>query len=71
MNMIHFHLKTGLGYDMKQDPWVAHNEEFEQLLKSLNTDSDRKQTLKDDAAKEGELDRGLENKSKGSRSRIQ
>jgi len=66
----------GLGYDQKQDPWVAHNEEFEQLLKNLNSNSDGEGSKeKGDVAGEGEDVSGitkhaLENKSKGSRSRI-
>lgn len=70
----------GLGFDKKQDPWVAHNEEFEQLLRSLNSgasDSDsnnrnRNSTAKTDGGDSSDSNNeGLEKKSKSSRSRIQ
>jgi len=64
----------GLGFDRKQDPWVAHNEEFEQLLKNLNSNSsDEDRQEKGDAAADeisGSTKHALEKKSKGSRSRI-
>lgn len=63
----------GLGFDKTTDPWVAHNEEFELLLKNLNSDGDgtisKPKAVQEDASNSS--NEGLEKKSKGSRSRIQ
>jgi len=53
----------GLGFDVKEDPWVAHNDKFSELLQNLNS------------ASEGIINSGtdrleLEKTSKSSKSRI-
>ncbi|CAL8090313.1 unnamed protein product [Orchesella dallaii] len=66
----------GLGFDKTKDPWVAHNEEFEELLKNLNANSSSDNEEKKDKPDAEESDEdvksngGLETKSKSSRARI-
>jgi len=67
----------GLGFDKTKDPWVAHNEEFEQLLKNLNANSssDNEGVNGKPAADVSDEDSkggggGMETKSKSSRARI-
>jgi len=64
----------GLGFDRKKDAWVAHNEDFEQLLKNLNNsaaeDAPPSKELPDDDDSSNSANEGLAEKSKRSRSRI-
>jgi len=62
---------AGLGYDPKANPWVEHNQEFEEILKGLNAESESVTypDVKTEVEEGGE--NTLEAKSKQSRARIQ